>query len=234
MRTGGDAIANDDRTTKARIRDAAITLIAEQGVAATSVRAIAAEASVSPALVIHHFGSKDSLRVACDQHIAAVLRESKRRYLRGGVGLDVVAALQESRDGPPLARYLARTLADGSPHVVEIIDEIVADGVKYMAEGVESGVLRPTAYPYERTAVLSIWTLGALVLHEHLERLIGFDILRYPAEMDDPTAATAYVGPLIEMLGEGVFTPGAAARMREALVADDTAPPTIDEQEHGS
>lgn len=230
MRTSDVAAPDDDRTTKARIRDAAITLIAEQGVAATSVRAIATAAGVSPALIIHHFGSKDALRVACDQHIVAVLREYKTKNLRASVGLNVVEALNEWRDGPPLARYLARTLVDGSPHVTEIIDEMVADGVKYMDEGVESGLLQPTAYPHERTAILSIWTLGALVLHEHLERLIGFDILAYPAEMQDPTAATAYLGPLIEMLGAGVFTPEAAARMRAALVTDDPEASTTEEE----
>ncbi|HSK91541.1 MAG TPA: TetR family transcriptional regulator [Euzebyales bacterium] len=210
-----DALRDEDRTTKARIRDAAITLFADSGVAATSVRAIAAAAQVSPALVIHHFGSKDALRVACDEHIAEVLREQKGKSLRAGPGMDVVAALREVRGGPPLSRYLARTLIDGTPHVAEIIDEMVTDGVKYMAEGVESGVLRPTAFPYERTAVLSIWTLGALVLHEHLERLIGVDILTYPPE--DPADAWPYVGPLIEMMTEGVVTAEAAEQMRDAL-----------------
>lgn len=229
MRLDG-TVRDEDRTAKARIRDAAITRFSEDGVAATSVRAIAAAADVSPALVIHHFGSKDALRVECDKHIAAVLREHKAKNLRAGPGMDIVAALREVRSGPPLSRYLARTLIDGSPHVAEIIDEMVADGVKYMAEGVASGVLRPTAYPYERTAVLSIWTLGALVLHEHLERLIGVDILTYP--MEDPAAAAAYIGPLIEMMSEGVITADAAERMRDALV--DNQASATNEEDDGS
>lgn len=221
-----EAMRGKDRTTKARIRDTAITLFAEKGVAATSVRAIAAAANVSPALVIHHFGSKDALRVACDQHIAAVLRQHKTRAMRAGPGFDPVAALREVRDGPPLMHYLARTLVDGSPHVAEMIDEIVDDGVKYMAEGVESGMLRPTEYPYERTAVLTIWSLGALVLHEHLERLIGVSLADYPA------GAGPYIRPVFEIMSQGLVEPEIAARMKAAFIEDDVPPPN--EEDDGS
>jgi AcrR family transcriptional regulator len=60
---------SDDLTTRARIRDAAIVLFGRDGFPATSVRAIATAAAVSPALVLHHFGSKDELRAACDTYI---------------------------------------------------------------------------------------------------------------------------------------------------------------------
>lgn len=208
---------DEDRTTKARIRDAAITLFAEDGVAATSVRAIAAAAGVSPGLVIHHFGSKDALRVECDRYMAATIKEQKTTAMQAGANFDLLATLQQIREGPPVTRYLARTLVDGSPHVAEMIDEIVADGAKYMNDGVEAGLLRPTAYPYERAVVLTIWTLGALALHEHLERLIGVDLLGQPPT--DMTAATAYVGPVLEIMTEGVATPELAARM-QALIVD--------------
>jgi AcrR family transcriptional regulator len=49
------------RATRAAIEAAARTLFAERGFEAASVRAIAAEAGVDPALVIRHFGSKEAL-----------------------------------------------------------------------------------------------------------------------------------------------------------------------------
>ena len=104
----------DDRSTPARIRDAAITCFASEGVAATSVRAIAAEAGVSAGLVIHHFGSKDELRVACDEHVAHLIRDVKGSAMAAGAGLDPLQAMR-SFSGPPLVRYLAKTLIDGSP-----------------------------------------------------------------------------------------------------------------------
>jgi AcrR family transcriptional regulator len=201
----------DGRSARARIRDAAITCFAEAGVAATPVRTIAAEAGVSPALVIHHFGSKDALRVACDQHVAALVRRHKQAAVRAGPGLDPVAALRQQATGPPLLAYLARTLVDGSPHVADLIDELVADAVEYSAEGEASGLLRPTDDPHGRAAVLTLWSLGALVLHEHVRRLLGSDLTGDPAE------ATSYLRPAADILGRGAITEAAYERMRAAL-----------------
>lgn len=222
---------DDDQTAKARIRDAAITLFAEQGVAATSVRAIAVHAGVSPALIIHHFGSKDALRAACDMHVAAVVRDKKGSAMNAGLGIDVTAALRSMQDGPPLTRYLARTLVDGSPQVAEIVDEMVRDAAAYMADGTASGVLRPTDHPYERAAVLTIWSLGALVLHEHLERLVGVDLLTLG--VDESTDATAYMAPAVEMFAGGLISAEVAAHIRQALAADKHVQPTTDEPKEG-
>src|SRR5947209_13632787 len=52
MRTA-TAVLDSDLTGKARIRDAAMALFAKQGVAATSLRAVARAAGVSPGLVVH-------------------------------------------------------------------------------------------------------------------------------------------------------------------------------------
>lgn len=61
-----DATATRPRAHDA-IRDAAETLFARRGYAATSVRDIAGAAGVDPALVIRHFGSKEKLFLATMQ-----------------------------------------------------------------------------------------------------------------------------------------------------------------------
>ncbi len=206
---------SDDRTTVARIRDAAIECFAESGVAATSIRAIAATADVSPGLVIHHFGSKEELRVACDEHVAAIIRDVKGDAMASGGALDVTAAFRTAGE-IPAAKYLARTLVDGSPHVAELVDEIVGDAVDYVATGVETGMIRPSNHEWERAALLTIWGLGALVLHEHLERLVGVDIT---ADLSaDPKAASAYMAPVLEIYSQGVFTEKTVQMMSDAFV----------------
>lgn len=207
--------SSEDRTTIARIRDAAITEFAANGVDGTSIRTIAATAEVSPGLVIHYFGSKDNLRVACDEYVAGIIRDVKGTAMASGGGFDVTAAFRTVGD-LPASKYLARTLVDGSPHVAELVDEIVNDAVKYVATGVETGMIKPSAHEAERAAILTIWGLGALVLHEHLERLIGVDIT---ADFSgNPKAVTAYMAPVLEMYGQGVFTETTVQLMREAFV----------------
>ncbi|WP_025618149.1 TetR family transcriptional regulator [Salinispora cortesiana] len=191
----------DKSSTKSRILAAAITLFADQGVAATGVRAIAAAADVHPSLIIHYFGTKDGLRVACDKHVAAFVREHKQQVMRSAGRFDP-AALRDLQDGPPLLRYLARTLADGSPHTAALVDEMVNDAVGYLAEGVASGLVRETDYPYERAALLAIWSLGALALHEHVQRLLGVDL----TNLDGVAAMESTYGRAAsELLGNGIY-----------------------------
>ncbi len=206
-------VTADDRTARARIRDAAIARFAADGVAATSVRSIAENAGVSPALVIHHFGTKEALRAACDRHVAAVIRERKLAAAEAGPQLDPLAALREHPDEPPLLRYLARTLVDGTAEVAALVDELVADAVEYMAVGVESGMLKPSDHPRERAAVLTVWSLGALVLHEHLDRLLGTDLT-------GPASGTfRYALPATELLTYGLLPEEIYMRVRDALGA---------------
>lgn len=209
--------SNDDLSTAARIRHAAISEFATNGVDGTSIRTIAKVAGVSPGSVIHHFGSKDDLRVACDEHVAAVIRAVKQSAMASGGGFDPIATFQAAGD-IPAAKYLARTVVDGSPHVAELVDEMVNDAVQYVETGVESGMIKPSEHERERAAVLTIWSLGALVLHEHLERLIGVDLTA--ADLgNDPQAGAAYMAPALEIFGQGVFTEQAVRAMREAFVA---------------
>ena len=214
------AASGDDRSTPARIRDAAITRFAADGVDRTSVRAIATEAEVSAGLVIHHFGSKEQLRAACDAHVAQLIRDQKRAAMQAGAGLDPAGALRNLGDGPPLLAYLARTLIDGSPHVSTLIDEMVADAEEYMAEGERSGLLRPTDDPRGRASVLLLWSLGAVVLHEHAERLLGADLLGAPDGLGP------YMLPAFEVLGRGILTPDSYAALRplmeDAVTGEET------------
>ncbi len=229
MRSTGsvtDRSTTDDRTTRARIRDAAIECFAQYGVAATTARKVAEGAGVSPGLVIHHYGTMEGLRSVCDDHVAAVIRSYKQEAMAAGPNLDVLAALRNPDIGP-LMSYLARVLADDSTTVAELVDDLVDDAEGYIQQGVESGMIRPTADPRGRAVVLTIWSLGALVLHEHLERLLGVD-LTDPEVLTDPSFSE-YASLVYEIYGEGFLTEAFSTHALNALAGvagehNDTKP----------
>ena len=76
--------SDDDLTARARIRDAAVARFGRDGFG-VGVRAIAADAGVSAALVIHHFGSKDGLRAECDAFVLDAVRQREVRRDGGAV-----------------------------------------------------------------------------------------------------------------------------------------------------
>ncbi len=207
--------APDDRTGRARIRDAALRRFGDDGVDGTSLRVIADDAGVSPALVVHHFGSKAGLVRDCDEHVVATTRRAKQQAMATGAGLDALGSLREAEASRPLLRYLARRLVDHSPQVATLVDELVTDAQAYLATGEDTGMIRPTSDPWGRAAVLTIWSLGALVLHEHVARLLGADLT------EDTAGLVAYSRPAVEVLGSGVFTEDIAASLQAAY--DDLA-----------
>ena len=172
---------------------------------------MAADAGVSPALVVHHFGSKEALRVACDKHVAGTIRELKLAAMASGPRLDLLAVLRDSEDTRPLLRYLSRVLVESSPQVDALVDELVEDAVEYTEEGVRTGLLKPSKDPRGRATLLTLWSLGALVLHEHAARLLGADLTGGPA------GQAPYSVPATEVLGEGMLTPETLLMVTEAF-----------------
>ena len=105
--------ASDDRTAVARIRDAAIEQWGEHGFN-VGLRSIAEAAGVSAALVIHHFGSKEGLRKACDDYIAEEIRSGKSASLQTKDPADWFAQMAEIESYAPMMAYLVRSMQSGS------------------------------------------------------------------------------------------------------------------------
>ena len=193
----------DDRTTRARIRDAAIQCFAEFGLADTTARKVAAAADVSPGSVIHHYQSMDGLREACDQHILALIREQKTRAMRTGPNLDLLGTIREGTQ-PHVMEYLSRILIEDSTSVTSLVDGLVSDAKAYLADGVASGMLRPSSDEDSRAVVLTLWSLGSLVMHRHIKRLLDVDLMD-PGFASSPSLQN-YIGPVMELYGTGIFT----------------------------
>ncbi|MCP3800679.1 TetR family transcriptional regulator [Allokutzneria sp. A3M-2-11 16] len=185
----------EDLTARARIRDAALERFGADGVAGTSVRAIAAAAGVSPALVLHHFGSKAGLRQACDEHVLAAIRSGS-----GGDGVIEQGALAEMlRAATPARRYLGRALLDGSEAASALFTEIVDSTQRWLADGEEQGWVTSTADARARAVTYVSWLLAPLVLSDQVSRLLGGDVVETETSLRAARAG-------LEMLTGGLFT----------------------------
>ena len=105
-------VPHPDMTTRARVRDAAITVFGNHGFG-TGVRAIATAAGVSPGLVIHHFGSKDGLRAECDEHVLRIIREQKAEAISTPGPAGAMQALADIEQYAPLVAYIVRSFQAG-------------------------------------------------------------------------------------------------------------------------
>ncbi|MGH7512701.1 MAG: TetR/AcrR family transcriptional regulator, partial [Gemmatimonadales bacterium] len=118
----------EDLTAAAAIRIAAMELFAERGYADVTVRQVAAAAGVSPALVIHHYGSKEKLRAVLEERAAAFLESMLADLARiseegGSATLAGLFADRLERE-PALAGYVGRLLCDGGPAGVALFERL--------------------------------------------------------------------------------------------------------------
>lgn len=155
----------EDLTGRARIRDAALAAFAEDGDAA-SIRAIAKRAGCSPALVQHHFGTKESLRSACDDHVVAYFREQVTAGVDNLGMTDPGYVAEVYRSAPVVIGYLNRCLVENSPKAQWFFDSLVDITVPYM----HSDAASPAR---DRAAVLVAMKLGLLLLRPHVDRALG-------------------------------------------------------------
>ncbi|MCM3660898.1 TetR family transcriptional regulator [Georgenia satyanarayanai] len=200
---GSAEAVGGELTARARILHAAVRRFAVDGVAAP-LRTIAADAGVSAALIIHHFGSRDGLREACDAHVLTVARENKTPVLGGGSGAGAMLTQLAQIEGyAPVVGYVLRRLQAGGLLATQLVDGFVSDAVGYLRQGEAAGVVRPSRNPEARARVLTEQALGALLLqlpaqqeHLDLEELPGW--LRAYSER--------IVGPLLEVYTEPLLT----------------------------
>lgn len=114
-----DNVAHEDLTGRARLRRCALELFAERGFEATSTRAVAAAAGLSPALVTRHFGSKQGLRAAVDEEVLGRIGEALAGSGPGSRSGDLMASLgdvsaQLFGADPVLRGYLRQVLLEDS------------------------------------------------------------------------------------------------------------------------
>jgi AcrR family transcriptional regulator len=197
----------NDLTTKARIRDAALARFPKSGFAATTIRAVAADAGVSPALVVHHFGSKEGLREACDHYVIEKYRETKLAAMDEENWGSAAFASSTFGIAQPLLRYFSWAMVREHAAAGDLFDEMVRESQEVAQVAVEKGLIRDSADRDTRTTVQMAMMLGMVALHAHVERNTGID----------PTSAEgiARLTPSLLEIFSGVFEP----ETFEALVA---------------
>ena len=246
--------AIDDLTARARIRDSAIVYFGRHGFQSATVRAIAADAGVSPALVIHHFGSKEALREACDQYVTDSMDELTDQAATHLQPRDLLDLMTRAPALSPLVPYMIQAVTEGGPFASKLWARLVQDAETYLKAATAAGIVRPTADERSRAEMLSVYKLGAYMLaryvvppsDSHAEPGAGGEADgapatgsrpdkvtgRQPPDFDILAVAEKFTIPSLELFTYGLFT---NSDYLDAFVAhQQDIRPRPDDQEKGS
>ena len=170
-----------DLTAKARIREAALELFAANGVAATSLRAVAKEAGVSPGLIVHHFGSKEGLCRAVDEAVVRRIEMALAEVPLDGSGGDpfeerreMITALLQGQ--PVLCEYIGRTLSEDTEASAALFHRLF-ESARRDGALVKAGVMRAKSDPFWRVIHQMLLIVGPLMMRRMIERELGGSLL---------------------------------------------------------
>jgi len=208
------SVPAEDRTARAIIRDEALRLFADRGPDGVSVRQIAAAAGVSPGLVLHHFGSKEGLRQAVDEHVLGLFDQ----MLAGMTG-EHAGDLYDPAASGSVAEAVAKHLPADSPVPGYLRHLLLADGdagrelfrrlFRLSAATLDAlaaaGMATPGSDPAVRAAFLLSNDLAVLLLRDHLTEVLGIDPLSGPG-------MTRWAGEVLAIYGAGLLAAPPGAR----------------------
>jgi AcrR family transcriptional regulator len=212
----------DDLTATARIRDSAIEQFGEHGFD-VGLRAIATAAGVSAALVIHHFGSKDGLRAACDAYIAEFVKTTKTQSLQNADPATWFAQMAEIESYAPMMAYLVRSMQTGGDLAKSLWRTMIDNAEEYLEEGVRAGTIKPSHDPKARAKFIAMSGGGGFLLYIQLHdnpRDLRAVLHDYAQDM---------VLPALEVYSEGLMSDSTMYEAFAAQHADGTPIPTSKE-----
>jgi AcrR family transcriptional regulator len=178
-----------DLTARALIRNAALRLFAELGPDRVSLRRIAAEAGVSHGLVVHHFGSKEGLRIVVDTYVVDLFDELVAEMV-GAPGAESAdpfsaqaresflgALMERLPPDSPIPGYLRRILLDGGDAGQVLFGRLYALTRGALDVMARNGYADRGHDPNVRAAFLLANDLAMLLLRDRIALAIGLDPL---------------------------------------------------------
>lgn len=166
-----------DLTSKARIRNAALSLFAQRGEDGTSLRAIATAADVTVGLVTHHFGTKDGLREAVDTLVVDFFADTLSSAPTAGTARDIVSLRDSAvadmlQANPTIVDYLRRALLSGQGRPGDVLSRLAAltaDQVRVLRS---TGLASTDRSVTEQTVTTIVRQFGRLLLQPLANRIV--------------------------------------------------------------
>ncbi|WP_198042910.1 MULTISPECIES: TetR/AcrR family transcriptional regulator [Actinoalloteichus] len=165
----------EDRTARAIIRDVAVELFGENGPDAVPLRLIAERSGVSQPLIIKHYGSRDGLIAAVDEHVIGLVRNALHAtVLEQSVQ---VRSIVEILGGSAVTRYLSRLLTGDGPRAREAYADLSDFSRQVVARLDEAGAIAAGVNREQLAAVLLAHDLSLVLLRNRIGETLGADPL---------------------------------------------------------
>lgn len=186
-------------SSREQLIDIAVEAFAANGFAATSLRGIAAKAEVSPALLIHHFGSREQLIDAC-------ITKSLGTWVSQKQGLgevpfsEALATWQQSLDqNRSKLLFFRQVLIAGGDPAIRLLELMSREARQLIDQQQADGKVRDLNDPDAVALLMTLHGLAPLLLMDQVNQLLGGDFMT-------GDLSARFAGANLEIYQRGIYT----------------------------
>lgn len=195
-------------TTRENLLEVATRAFARDGFAATSLRSIAKESGVSPALVVHHFGSRDELIEECIIRALGLWVSEKQEFV--DVSLSVaIGQWQGSIDkhGDKL-QFFRQVLVHGGDAANILFSRMVQEARIMIDSEMLKGKMRKVENPDDLALLMTLHGLAPLMLQNQVNNHLGGSFL-------EPELGARLASANLEIYRKGVYKTSDAEKKKK-------------------
>lgn len=163
--------------TRENLFEVATRAFARDGFAATSLRSIAKEAGVSPALIVHHFGSRDELIEECIVRALGLWVSEKQEFV--DVSLSVAIGQWQGaidKHGDKL-QFFRQVLVHGGDAANILFSRMVQEARIMIDSEMLKGKMRKVENPDDLALLMTLHGLAPLMLQNQVNNHLGGSFL---------------------------------------------------------
>jgi AcrR family transcriptional regulator len=184
--------------TRAQLIEVATSAFARDGVASTSLRAIAKEAGVSPALVVHHFGSRKKLIEDCIIKALGLWVSEKQEF----VDVSLSTALSKwqgaiAEHGVKLQFFRQVLIAGGEPANI-LFSRMVKESEMMIQAQIDKGQMRKIENLPDLALLMTLHGLAPLIMQDQVNNQLGGNFL-------EPELGSRLTSASLEIYRRGIY-----------------------------
>lgn len=184
--------------TRAHLIEVATDAFSREGIAATSLRAIAKAAGVSPALVVHHFGSREKLIEDCIIKALGLWVSEKQEFVDVSLSTSL-AQWQNALDkhGSKLQFFRQVLIAGGEPANI-LFSRMVKEAEMMIQSQIDKGQMRKAENIPDLALLMTLHGLAPLIMQDQVNNHLGGNFL-------EPELGSRLASANLEIYRRGIY-----------------------------
>ena len=194
--------------SKEHLIEVAVNVLAREGFAGSSLRMIAVEAGVSPALLVHHFGSRQGLIEEAINKTLGEWLDAKDVLTAEGLTEALKQWPEVAEDGQTKLQFFKQLMVAGGKPAQHLFERMVFEAKSRLEVFQNQGLMKPMSDVESAAVLMASYALAPLLMGEQIKKVLGGDFF-------DPKVSERLALSSVELFGLSLPAGKGAAKTKQ-------------------